>query len=181
MWYYSYLKNSTCVSVKNLSSTRTIFCIVISQLKWLYAKDYSSGIMILISTSKTLPYVRHNFVWGQAVGIFYIPWPAKKIAAQTLTQLWPPILAQNWAAHTANRPKLPKMNFKKTNIRSLETQSALYFYYISLWALVVNGTPNLVPLSPTHPHKHVNWWKAYVCLSRSGIINNTWDIFNLRE
>jgi len=48
-----------------------------------------------------------KFVRQEAVGIYYIPWPPKKIAAQISYQGRLPKTAQICAACTANWPKIP--------------------------------------------------------------------------
>jgi hypothetical protein len=60
-----------------------------------------------------LPYVCFKFVRQEAVGIYYIPWPAKKIAAQISYQGCLPKTSQFCAACTANWPKLPKNELQK--------------------------------------------------------------------
>ena len=60
-----------------------------------------------------LPYICFKFVRQEAVGIYYIPWPPKKIAAQISYQVGLPKTAQICAACTANWPKLPKNELKK--------------------------------------------------------------------
>jgi hypothetical protein len=47
-------------------------------------------------------YVCFKFVRQEAVGIYYIPWPTKKIAAQISYQVCLPKTAQICAACTAN-------------------------------------------------------------------------------
>ena len=68
-----------------------------------------------------------KFVRQEAVGIYYIPWPAKKIAAQISSQVCLLKTAQICAACTANWPKLPKTNFKKTY-----GITYLHFFYRSI-------------------------------------------------
>jgi len=55
-----------------------------------------------------LLYVCLKFVRQEAVGIYYIAWPPKKIAAQISYQGRLPKTAQICVACTANWPKLPK-------------------------------------------------------------------------
>jgi len=63
--------------------------------------------------SITIPYVCFKFVRQEAVGIYYIPWPAKKIAAQISYQGCMPKTAQICAACTAIWPKLPRNELQK--------------------------------------------------------------------
>ncbi len=60
-----------------------------------------------------LLYVCFKFVRQKAVGIYYISWPPKKIAAQISYQVCLPKTAQISAACTANWPKLPKNKLQK--------------------------------------------------------------------
>jgi hypothetical protein len=60
-----------------------------------------------------LPYVCFKFVRQEAVGIYNIPWPPKKIAAQISYHVCLPKTAQICAACTANWPKLPKNELQK--------------------------------------------------------------------
>ncbi len=83
------------------------FCILIAIL----------SLIVFMSMSVALvPYVFLKFVWQEAVRIYNIPWPPKKIAAQISYQGCLPKTAQICAASTANWPKLPKNELQK-NIR----------------------------------------------------------------
>jgi len=55
---------------------------------------------------------------GSPVEIYYIPWPAKKIAVQISYQVCLPKTAQIFAACTANWPKLPKKRTSKETFLS---------------------------------------------------------------
>ena len=55
-----------------------------------------------------LLYVLDKFARHQAAGIYYTPWPAKKLLPKILTQICLPKMAQNYTACTANWPKLQK-------------------------------------------------------------------------
>jgi len=56
----------------------------------------------LNTLSKHLPYVHSKFIWQEAVVIYYIPWPAKKLLPKILTQVSLPETAKNCGACTAN-------------------------------------------------------------------------------
>ncbi len=68
----------------------------------------------ILKVLQCLPYVCFKFVRQEAVGIYYIPWPPKKIAAQISYQICLTKTAQICAACTANWPKLPKNELQKT-------------------------------------------------------------------
>jgi len=50
----------------------------------------------------SIPYVHSKFVRQEAVGIYYKPWPAKKLLPKIRTQVCLPETAKNCAACTAN-------------------------------------------------------------------------------
>jgi len=70
-------------------------------------------ILFIIEGVTNLPYVCFEFVRKEAVRIYYIPWPAKKNAAQISYQGRLPKTAQICAACTANWPMLQKNELQK--------------------------------------------------------------------
>ncbi len=62
---------------------------------------------------QSILYVCFKFVRQQAVRIYYIPWPTKKLLPKIRTQTCLPKTAKICAAHTANWPMLPKNELQK--------------------------------------------------------------------
>jgi len=71
------------------------------------------------------------FFWSWQLKIYYIPWPAKKIAAQISYQVRLLKTAQICAASTANWPKLPKNELQK-NIRYMVNMAIFKYIWKGL-------------------------------------------------
>ncbi len=114
--YLGPLKKNCCPNFLPRSSAKNSpnLCSLHSQLAKAAKKRTSKKHMV--------PYVNSKFVRQEAVGIYYTPWPAKKLLPKICTQACLPETAKNCAACTANQSKLEKNKFQ-TNI--------LYFHEAS--------------------------------------------------
>ncbi len=81
-----------------------------------YEQHLCMNVYAQLFSTYILLYVCFKFVRQEAVGIHYIPWPPKKIAAQISYQVCLPKIAQICAACTANWPKLPKKKLQKKHM-----------------------------------------------------------------
>ncbi len=70
--------------------------------------------------NSTILYVCFKFVCQQAVQIYYIPWPPKKLLPKIHTQTCLPKTAKICSARTANWPMLPKNELQKNILLELK-------------------------------------------------------------
>jgi len=69
----------------------------------------------IFASMSELPYVHSKFVGQEAAGIYYIPWPTKKIAAQnSYTSLSPRNSQKLCSLHSQLAKAAKKTNFKQT-------------------------------------------------------------------
>ena len=71
-------------------------------------------------------FVCNKLARHQAVGIYYIPWPAKKLLPKIRPQVCLPKIAKNCDAPTTNWTMLPKNKLQK----SIQYSSLYFFLYV---------------------------------------------------
>jgi len=93
----------------------------------------TAGVLIVTKSSLFVPYVHSKFVQQEAVGIYYIPWPAKKLLLKIFTQVCLPDTAKTGQpAHPTSQSCQKKKNFKQTYDMKLfcTALSSLQFVFV---------------------------------------------------